>query len=118
MTATKPFIICLVIFVMCIAAGPVRGDWPDFRGRWGNGWATVPGDREPVGLPLHWSEKQNVKWKTAIPHRGWSTPVVADGQVWLTTATVDGHDFFVICVDAKSGAIRLNERLYISLLFL
>jgi outer membrane protein assembly factor BamB len=109
---TKPLNMCLIVSLLCIAAGPVRGDWPEFRGPWGNGWATAPDNRQPVGLPLHWSEEQNVKWKTAIPHRGWSTPVVADGQVWLTTATVDGHDFFVICVDAESGAIRLNERLF------
>jgi outer membrane protein assembly factor BamB len=35
-----------------------------------------------------------------------------DGQVWLTTATVDGHDFFVIGVDADSGRIRLQEKLF------
>jgi outer membrane protein assembly factor BamB len=112
MTTTKPFIICLIVSLVCIAAGPVRGDWPEFRGPWANGLATAPGNEQPVGLPLHWSETRNVTWKTAIPHRGWSTPVVMDGKVWLTTATVDGHDFFVICVDAESGAIGLNERLF------
>ena len=64
------------------------------------------------GLPLHWSETNNIKWKTEIPHKGISTPVVMDGKVWLTSATVDGHDFFAICVDAESGKIRLNEKLF------
>ena len=32
--------------------------------------------------------------------------------MWLTTATTDGHDFFAICVDAKTGEIRFNERLF------
>jgi outer membrane protein assembly factor BamB len=67
---------------------------------------------QPLGLPIHWSEKENVKWKTPVPHRGWSTPVVMDGQAWLTTATLDGHDFFVICVNADSGQIRLQEKLF------
>src|SRR5271170_3706637 len=33
-------------------------------------------------------------------------------QVWLTTATEDGHDSFVICVDANTGKILFNENLY------
>jgi outer membrane protein assembly factor BamB len=71
-----------------------------------------PGDTQPIGLPLHWSETQNVRWKTEIPYRGWSTPVVMNGQVWLTTATEDGHDFFAVCADAKTGQIRYNEKLF------
>ena len=78
----------------------------------GNGYASAPGDTNPVGLPLHWSETNNVKWKTEIPHTGWSTPVVMGGQVWLTTAPMDGHDFFAICVDADTGAIRFNEKVF------
>ena len=88
------------------------GDWPEFRGPWGNGHVSAPRNSKTSGIPLSWSETENVKWKTSIPHKGWSTPVVMNGQVWLTTATVKGHDFFVICVDAKSGAIVLNKKLF------
>jgi outer membrane protein assembly factor BamB len=37
---------------------------------------------------------------------------VKDGQVWLTTATEDGHDFFVICVDAETGKTRFNQNVF------
>ena len=37
-------------------------------------------------LPLSWSEQENVRWKTAIPGRGWSSPVVLGDRVWVTTA--------------------------------
>ena len=70
------------------------------------------GDASAVGLPLTWSETENVRWKTPIPHRGWSTPVVMDGQIWLTTATEDGHDFFAICVDADTGKVLHNKKLF------
>lgn len=63
-------------------------------------------------MPLHWSETENVAWKTAIPLRGWSTPIVMDGRIWLTSATREGNNFFAICVDAASGQIRLNKRLF------
>jgi len=104
--------ILLSAVLLLSAAAATAGDWPQFRGPWGNGHVSAPGDTTPAGLPLRWSETENVKWKTAIPHRGWSTPVVMGGQVWLTTATLDGHDFFAICVDAESGQIRFNEKLF------
>ena len=102
----------LITLLLLVQTSWVQAQWPQFRGPWGNGLAVQADDRSRLGLPIHWSEKENVRWKTAIPYRGWSTPVVMDGQVWLTTATLDGHDFFVICVDADSGRIRLQEKLF------
>ena len=58
-------------------------DWPAFRGPTGQGHST---ERD---LVVEWSETANVHWKVPVPGRGWSSPVVADGQVWLTTATGD-----------------------------
>jgi len=89
-----------------------RADWPTFRGPWGDGHVSAPGNTTILGLPLHWSETENVKWKTPIPLRGWSTPAVMNGQIWLTTATPDGHDFFCLCVDAETGQIRFQEKLF------
>jgi len=103
---------CLILLCLLANASAGRAQWPQFRGPRGNGLVTLPGRAEPIGVPIHWGEDRNVKWKTPIPHRGWSTPVVMDGLLWLTTATVGGHDFFVICVDAATGEIRLNQRLF------
>ena len=102
----------LTLLLLAAGAPGVRADWPEFRGPWGNGYASPPGDTKLVGFPLHWSETNNVKWKTEIPYRGWSTPVVMGGQVWLTTATIEGHDFFAIGVDADTGHILFNEKVF------
>jgi outer membrane protein assembly factor BamB len=83
-----------------------HAQWPEFRGPHGDGHA------DDANVPLHWSETRNVVWRTEIPHRGWSTPVVLDGQVWLTTATVEGHDSFAIGVDATTGKIRFNNKVF------
>lgn len=98
--------------VLALASPAARADWPEFRGPWGDGHATAPGDSKRVGFPLHWSETNNVKWKTEIPFRGWSTPVVLGDQVWVTTATEEGHDFYAIGLDAATGKIRFNEKVF------
>ncbi|MCX5644589.1 MAG: PQQ-binding-like beta-propeller repeat protein [Phycisphaerae bacterium] len=111
MTVKHPLQRRLVILLVLVQALWAPAQWPQFRGPWGNGLAAAPGT-EPLGLPIHWSEQENIRWKTPIPHRGWSTPVVMEGLLWLTAATVDGHDFFVIGVDTDSGAIRFQEKLF------
>ena len=106
--------IFLALLLMALAGvqPAAGGDWPEMRGPWRDGHVQPAGDTTPIGLPLHWSETNNIKWKTEIPFRGWSTPVVMDGQVWLTTVTEDGHDFYVLCLDANTGRIRVNKILF------
>ena len=77
-------------------------DWPEFRGPTGQGHSTE------AGLPLTWSETSNVKWKTAIPGKGWSSPAILGDRIWLTTATDDGKSLRAVCVDRKNGAITQN----------
>lgn len=95
------------------SAGRVMGDdWPQFRGPSGDGHVPGPQQGGLRGLPVKWSEAENVKWKTEIPHRGWSSPVVLGGQVWLTTATVDGREYFGMSVDAATGKLLHQARLF------
>jgi outer membrane protein assembly factor BamB len=84
-----------------------RHDWPAFRGPFQNG---ISGS--PEKGPVRFGEKENVTWKTAIPHAGWSTPVLLDGKLWLTTATEDGRAFFVIRVNAETGETEINKQLF------
>jgi outer membrane protein assembly factor BamB len=63
------------------SAGAFGADeWPQFRGPTGQG-EVASGD-----LPLKWSEGEGIRWKTNVPGRGWSSPVVTSGRIWLTTA--------------------------------
>ncbi len=85
-------------------------DWPEFRGPAGNG--VVPETDRTRDVPIHFSDAQNVAWKTPIPHQGWSSPTVLENRVWITTATVDGREFFVLCADAESGQLLHNKKLF------
>ena len=77
-------------------------NWPQFRGPGGQGVSLAK------DLPLHWDEKTNVRWKTPIHGKAWSSPVVWGEQVWMTTATEDGHKLYAVCVDKETGQGRLR----------
>ncbi|MCF7765821.1 MAG: PQQ-binding-like beta-propeller repeat protein [Verrucomicrobia bacterium] len=109
----RRILIALTLLILTIGSSPAGTDsWPSIRGPWENGHAAAPGDSRLAGLPLEWSETRNVRWKQSIPHTGLSTPVVMGDQVWVTTATEAGNDFFVLCLDAGTGEVRFNERLF------
>jgi outer membrane protein assembly factor BamB len=81
-------------------------NWPEFRGPKGDGHS------DAKGLPLSFGEGDHVKWKTAIHGKGWSSPVIWGSQVWLTTATDDGTELSVLCVDKESGKVLRDEVLF------
>ena len=81
-------------------------DWPQFRGPTGQGVS------EERNLPLIWSETKNVRWKVAIPGRGWSSPVIEGERIWLTTATEEGRSLRAIAVDVSTGAIQQNVEVF------
>jgi outer membrane protein assembly factor BamB len=91
-----------------LSASPLSaGDnWPQFRGPGGRGHS------DSTGLPVRWSETENVKWKTAIHGRGWSSPVIWNDQIWVTTATEDGKEMFAVCLDKNSGKVLHDIKVF------
>jgi len=105
-------------------------DWPQFRGPGGQGHSRA------TGLPLTWSETENVAWKVPVMGRGWSSPVVWGDQIWMTTAVrqlatpeeasrrlagkhmagsleVARHvTLWAVCVDRRSGRQQQKVRLF------
>ncbi|MEO6035687.1 MAG: PQQ-binding-like beta-propeller repeat protein, partial [Verrucomicrobiota bacterium] len=83
-----------------------QGDWPQFRGPTGQGLS------DAKGLPTTWSDEKNVKWKTPISGRAWSSPVILGGEIWMTTANPKGTELSVVCVNEESGKIMREEMLF------
>lgn len=71
-------------------------DWTRFRGPNGQGVTPTP-------APVTWSATENVRWAVDVPADGWSSPVVADGRVFLTGATDGGKGCHVLAFDAATG---------------
>jgi outer membrane protein assembly factor BamB len=90
-----------------LGAGVRAEDWPQFRGPTGQGHSSER------GLPLDWSESRNVKWKTPVPGRGWSSPVVAAGRVWLTTSVkANGASLRAVAYDVEAGREAVNVEVF------
>ena len=95
----------LLLFALVLAQ-PLSAQWPQFRGPEGTGHSAS------TDLPLTWGEDKNIRWKTAVHGRAWSSPVILGDQVWLTTATQDGRQLFAVAVDRDSGKIIHNIRVF------
>jgi len=98
----------VLILAIILVAGPARADrnWPQFLGPRANGIS------DATDLPLEWSETSNIKWKTPIHDRGWSSPVVWDDQIWMTTATADGKQMFAVAVHRRTGEILYDIKVF------
>ena len=83
-------------------------DWPQFRGPGGEGHSAEK------DLPLQWSESQNILWKTPVAGRGWSSPVVSGGRVWLTTAVErqGNASLRALAYDVLSGREVVNVEVF------
>lgn len=99
-------LLTLILSLLLVSRANADENWPQFRGPGGQGLS------DAKNLPLNWSESQNVKWKTPIHGKAWSSPVVWGDQIWLTSATEDGHQLFVLMVDKQSGKILLDKKLF------
>lgn len=99
-------LIALLTALQPLFAQNPADSWTRFRGNLDNGYSTAK------NVPLHWNDSTNIKWKVPIPGRGWSSPVVLDGKVWLTTASPDGKEFFVVGIQSETGKIFLNKKIF------
>jgi outer membrane protein assembly factor BamB len=84
-------------------------NWPEFRGPTGDGVSTAR------NVPLLWNATENVKWNQSIPGTGWSSPVLSDHKLYLTTAVTDDANAVslrALCLDAANGRILWNVEVF------
>lgn len=113
--------VCTVFVLLMPAILQADSNWPQFRGSGATGTAEHP------GLPDRWSTTENVAWSVPVPGRGWSSPIVWGGKIFLTTAINEGtyekpkkglylggerkepvpykHRWALFCLDLESGNV-------------
>lgn len=130
LTGRKTTLLFSVFIACCAVAHWAHGQtfWPQFRGPGALGVAV------DAAIPEHWSATENVIWKTDLPGRGWSSPVVWGNQIFLTTVINTGdqeeakkglyfggerpkpaesvHQWKVLCLDVGTGSIRWERQVH------
>ena len=76
----KP-IFAALLSVLSLQATHAVEHWNQFRGPQGSGISIAE------NLPVEFDETKNVRWKVAIPDKGWSSPVIWENEIWLTTGS-------------------------------
>jgi outer membrane protein assembly factor BamB len=80
--------------------------WTQFRG------PSKLGISEEPRAPREWSEGRNVRWKTPLPGEGWSSPLIANGKVWMTAALEEGRSLHALCVDFETGRLLQDVEVF------
>jgi outer membrane protein assembly factor BamB len=110
-TPLRSILCALLLTLIAPADAPAAAaaeDWPQFRGPTGQGVSTAS------NVPVEWDASKNVAWKTPVPGRGWSSPVLAGGRVYLTTAVGDDANpsLRALCVDASNGKVLWDTEVF------
>lgn len=89
-------------------------DWPQFRGPNSDNVVTAK------NVPLVWGAHKNIAWHVKLPGKGWSSPVLSGGKLYLTTAVVDGpdqdadgvHSLRALCLDPTDGKVLWDQEVF------
>jgi outer membrane protein assembly factor BamB len=76
----------IALTTVALVAGSADSDpahWPQWRGPFLTGVAKG-------ATPVEFSDTKNIKWKVAIPGRGFSMPAIWGDRIFLTTAAPTG----------------------------
>jgi outer membrane protein assembly factor BamB len=90
--------------LLSLFAGTVRAeDWPGWRGPRGDGIS------HEKGIPQTWSPTDNIRWKTPIPGKGHSSPIICGERVFVTTCLEDKGERVLLCLDRRDGKILWRQ---------
>ncbi|MEM7697148.1 MAG: PQQ-binding-like beta-propeller repeat protein [Verrucomicrobiota bacterium] len=108
---SDPKLPALIAFVALLAAAPfaasTAADWLQWRVP--SGQNQVEARQDPL---LKWSDDSNIRWRSRIPGRGFSSPIVIGDLIVLTTAVEEEGSQWVLALNGADGAIRWKERIH------
>jgi len=106
---TKTFFLISICCVFTYCKQPssqLIENWSQFRGPNGQGIS------QSTGLPASWDRNENIAWKTDIQGEAWSSPIVWENHIFLTTATEEGANCHVIALDRRTGKILWDKMVF------
>jgi outer membrane protein assembly factor BamB len=107
MLTCRSAVVFAIVFAVLHPVTVTAADWPTWRGPRGDGRA------DGTGYPLTWSAIENIRWKTAIPGIGHSSPIISNNRVFVTACREDERTRILYCLDRTNGKI-LWERVVLT----
>lgn len=98
----------LTLALLAVSGSPALADWTAFRGSAGNGFADAP------DLPVSLDEKKSISWKTTLPGRGLSCPVVVGDRVFLTASSGPRQERLHVLAFSTADGTQLWERQFVA----
>lgn len=96
------------LFVLSfVPACMAQSEWSQWRGSY-DGAGIIEGGP----LITEWSETKNVIWKSPVPGRGASSPIIAGSKLFLTTADDEAGQQFLLCYDRNSGELQWQKLVF------
>jgi outer membrane protein assembly factor BamB len=89
----------IAVILLSINSRALAENWPEWRG------PRTDGTSLESNIPTTWSSTQNIRWKTEIPGKGHSSPIVWNDRIFLTTCIENSLDRQLLCLDRASGTI-------------
>ncbi|MEO6181726.1 MAG: PQQ-binding-like beta-propeller repeat protein, partial [Verrucomicrobiota bacterium] len=108
-----------ILTLLAVSTAVAQNNWPQFRGE------SSLGVSDNKNLPITWSTNENVAWSVPVPGSGWSSPIVWEDKIFVTSVITDGeveppkkglyfggerktpskdiHHWMVYCYDWKTG---------------
>jgi len=80
-----------------------QDSWPRFRGSDGDGISSE------TNLPIRWAEG-DVRWKTTLPGKGHSSPVVWKKRVFVTSGDITNADRYILCLASGDGSVMWQKK--------
>src|SRR5437868_3029926 len=91
------------ILILTFAAKARAEDWPQWRG------PRFDGTSAETGIPTKWSATENIAWKTPIPGKGHSSPIIWGDRVFVTSAVKEEGKQLLLALDRKTGKILWTQ---------
>jgi outer membrane protein assembly factor BamB len=90
----------LALIACAFAPAIAAANWPAWRGLRGDGRS------DETALPVRWSSTENIAWRTPLPGKGHSSPIVFGDQVFVTACLESEQQHVLLCLDRASGRVR------------
>jgi outer membrane protein assembly factor BamB len=98
-----PVVLASLVLGCVLPATAAEPQWTRFRGPNGCGAC------ESAAIPVTWTER-DYRWRVKLPGAGFSSPVVWDDRLYVTSTIEEAATFIVLCLKTSDGSVLWQQQ--------